>query len=318
MADTLSDIFDLDTFAKAADLGRKTVAVLRREELTTLRSLSLLSDNDIRLLGLPMGQSKLLGAAVRSMNEQATPQLQPQGEEENTSATTSDAGEDCEPLLNACKQSYQVSYLDPLHILTIKANRSKAVHITAFLPDAVKKRISSHRAAVQLKRQDQCDAPYILAPVEDEAYTGITIAEWGAANCRVMHHLLDKCILKKDNVSYYLAYTTKVFDLASKYAWNSVLEFDRQYREVQAEHGFQWGTWAGQLEVQVLVPRPSRPAAELTSAATTKVVDCRQFKMRGQCSFGANCKYRHVAQGGVKSASTTSTAQTGAQASKND
>ena len=41
----------------------------------------------------------------------------------------------------------------------------------------------------------------------------------------------------------------------SRYDWQSILDFDVCYREIQAEHGFRWGTPAANLESLVLINR---------------------------------------------------------------
>jgi hypothetical protein len=56
--------------------------------------------------------------------------------------------------------------------------------------------------------------------------------EWGTANCRLMSYLLQEGKLSRKDIDYYLAYTTKINDMASKFTWQSILSFDRQYREV--------------------------------------------------------------------------------------
>ena len=66
--------------------------------------------------------------------------------------------------------------------------------------------------------------------------------------------------LPSNMIEYYLAYTTQIYDFASKYEWNSILQFDYQYRERQAEHGFTWGSLTANMELQLLqqrIPRSS-------------------------------------------------------------
>ena len=46
------------------------------------------------------------------------------------------------------------------------------------------------------------------------------------------------------NIGKYLAYTVMIFEFASRYDWQSVLDFDIRYREQQAQHNFHWGTAA--------------------------------------------------------------------------
>jgi hypothetical protein len=70
------------------------------------------------------------------------------------------------------------------------------------------------------------------------------------------------------------------------------MQFDKQYRELQAEYSFSWGTFAAQLEMKTLVLKQANAASERSVFNTPE--ECRMYKARGWCSFGGNCKYRHV------------------------
>ena len=72
-------------------------------------------------------------------------------------------------------------------------------------------------------------------------YTGISIDESGAANIRLMHHLLQTGDLARQHLENYMAYTVSVFEMVQVYEWLSILNFDHQYREQQAQLDFQWG-----------------------------------------------------------------------------
>ena len=68
----------------------------------------------------------------------------------------------------------------------------------------------------------------------------ITIEEWGFADMHIMQELLKQKTLV--NVNAYLNYTADIFRLASKYVWYSVLLYDKEYRDMQADKKFEWGT----------------------------------------------------------------------------
>jgi hypothetical protein len=61
----------------------------------------------------------------------------------------------------------------------------------------------------------------------------------GFANMRIMQELLKQIILA--NVNAYINYTADIFRLASKYVWYSVLLYDKEYRDMQADEKFEWG-----------------------------------------------------------------------------
>ena len=144
----------------------------------------------------------------------------------------------------------------------------------------------------------------VLKTEEEHPYARIAMEEWGAANCRLMNFLMQEGKLARKDVEFYLAYTTKIFDLAELYEWHSVLDFDHQYRELQAAHAFPWGTFAPHLE-QKLIPRRSNSNNNKIFNAATKTgspqpnqgqQECKLFKAsRGTyCPFGEGCRYKHT------------------------
>ena len=55
---------------------------------------------------------------------------------------------------------------------------------------------------------------------------------------RLMNRLLCTGQLQRDEIEFYLAYTTKIYEFAEKYDWKSVLNYDYNYKELQTEHKF--------------------------------------------------------------------------------
>ncbi len=196
---------------------------------------------------------------------------------------------------------------DPRSLLSLKATKSKSLHITDFLPESVKKRRMSRQREMVLSTSGTADDVLILRTDDNHPYTGISLSEWGAANCRLMAALLDRQLLPPADTHYYLAYTMKIFEFVSKYEWESVLEFDYRYREIQAEHGMKWGIHAPDLELHILErrqrQRPSMTAKARASQPTRPLIgqhptpvsreECRQFKANGWCRFGPDCRYDH-------------------------
>jgi hypothetical protein len=60
-----------------------------------------------------------------------------------------------------------------------------------------------------------------------------------------MQELLKQNILA--NVNAYINYTADIFRLASKYVWYSVLLYDKEYSDLQADEKFEWGTYRQDL-----------------------------------------------------------------------
>ena len=134
----------------------------------------------------------------------------------------------------------------------MKAASNKAVHITQFLSEKANRRSQSKRQEFVL-RSGRTET-LVLKTEDDHPYLGIYMEQWGAAKMRLLNHLLSKGDLSRENIEYYMAYTTRIFEFAEIYEWNSAIHFDHKYREIQAEHQFQWGTFSLHMELQLLIP----------------------------------------------------------------
>lgn len=191
---------------------------------------------------------------------------------------------------------HHMSINDPRAILTVKATCKKALHITQFLGENAKHKQKIRRKDVILSTAD--DDRLVLRADESHPYSGITLHEWGAANMRLLNRLLASGELPRDHIEYYLAYTATINDFYAKFEWNSILDFDFQYREQQAQHGFPWGQINPMMELQLLIPRPPRMdtrAPPRNGKANPNQTECRQWiANNGYCRFGASCKFKHI------------------------
>lgn len=222
------------------------------------------------------------------------------------------------------KQSTTNYAFDPRTLLTIKSSSKKAVHITQFLSEATKKRRQARKRKFVLGEK-QGDSHLVITTDDEHPYSGLSIEEWSAANCRVMAHLLQMGDLAISDIDYYLAYSVQVYDFAQKYEWEGLLDFDYQYREREAEHSFPWGSNTGNMELSLLQAKsgdfPShRPhhqdrgyyggqrnsphnqqgrsydggREETGKHRPQQTQDCRLFLSRdGYCPFGDKCIYNH-------------------------
>ncbi|KAH3752150.1 hypothetical protein DPMN_186762 [Dreissena polymorpha] len=92
---------------------------------------------------------------------------------------------------------------------------------------------------------------------------------------RLLNHLLSTNLLQRQEVEFYVAYTTMIFEFADIYEWSSVLGYDYHYRELQAEHNFKWGTFSPHMELQMLVPKRTKPVVTSAINQHHSVEDCR-------------------------------------------
>ena len=152
--------------------------------------------------------------------------------------------------------------------------------------------------------QSEEDGTLVMRAEDIHPYSGISIEEWGAANCRLLFAMMSDGAIKSEEVPYYLAYTTTIFEFASRYHWNSVLDYDYQYRERQAQHGFAWGSLNPNSELQLLrktnTPKQGfhynykKNMHQQGYKPGTSTEFCRQWLARGDCRYGSLCRYRHA------------------------
>ena len=69
----------------------------------------------------------------------------------------------------------------------------------------------------------------------------ISLGQWVIANTRIFFPLLQLGKLSSpQDVQHYLAYTIKIMELSSKFAWASVFRFDNEFRHPQAIYSYPW------------------------------------------------------------------------------
>lgn len=300
MADSDSDTdsqFDFHAFANECNLNKKTRDSLIAKAKQTREALVCLTPAEINKLKLPRNQVNSLSMGIKLLQLETREALQAASNQVTQAANNqAERGtSNLTMLLNAASNDedqvktggpYALGF-DPRAVLVLKSRNNKAVHITEFLPEHVKRRRTPKNYRVTQSASNDVQ----FTTEQETTYAGISVDEWGAANMRLLNYLLSSEKMKYRDVDYYHAYTTQIFDFAGRYSWASVLAFDQQYREMQAQNGFPWGTFAPQLELLLLQPKAS--AAPGTSRPYDATEECKMFKARGSCPFGQRCKYRH-------------------------
>ena len=136
----------------------------------------------------------------------------------------------------------------------------------------------------------------------------VTLAQWSVANLAILYKLVAESKLHAGNILDYLSYTTKVCQLVQRYTLISVLLYDRQYRQLQARHGFRWGTDVPHFHTIHLQPRtarPTNPAPHKANTAPHKSVSntaqnltldgkviCKLYNSKAGCHY-KECKFVH-------------------------
>lgn len=138
----------------------------------------------------------------------------------------------------------------------------------------------------------------------------LTLSQWSVANLSILYKLSREGKLTGPSLMDYLSYTTKVYQLVQRYNMISVFLYDREYRKLQANEGFRWGTDVQHLHQMNLQPREKSQGAQYQSVKKVQVSGsrtkntsekrpekrdlgvCRNFNSAKGCTF-PQCKYKH-------------------------
>ena len=135
----------------------------------------------------------------------------------------------------------------------------------------------------------------------------VTLAQWSVANLAILYRLVEGSKLHAGNILDYLSYTTKVCQLLQRYTLVSVLLYDREYRQLQARHGFRWGTDVPHFHTIHLQPRVVRQihpdpvrvnkgnqknSTPVSSMTLDGKVICKLYNSKSGCHY-KKCKFAH-------------------------
>ena len=136
----------------------------------------------------------------------------------------------------------------------------------------------------------------------------VTLAQWCVANNAILYRLVSESKLHLHNMLDYISYGTKICELVQRFTLLSVLLYDRNYRQLQAQNGFRWGTDVPHLQNVHLIPRmprsnsnqlhkggPSQPNRAPQNPGPLTLdgrVICKLFNTKAGCHF-KECRYVH-------------------------
>ena len=142
----------------------------------------------------------------------------------------------------------------------------------------------------------------------------VTISEWNVANNKILFHLIGTGRLPTySDIKSYLVYSVKINQLASKYGWLSVLQYDEDYRINQNKHSFPWTYDNMHMHTYLLNPHSVAPGSgrqyrpqmqsnkQGSNAQASLTVDvtqdgmtiCKKFNRFRGCNFD-KCSFAHV------------------------
>ena len=325
--------FDFKKWCSENGLKQSTVESLEKNDLDSEEALNLVQADDVATLDLTLGQRKLFMQALKLLSG-TNPDQKPEEKHssESTPVTTKSLANDggLEDLL---KKIGGISMDDPLVTLgatgqpfstplervdnnpqvflgtqhqpqSKKEGETKPLLIPDFISTA------TYNGSVEDEQEigGSADARIVLrAPRSKPKLENISLSMWVAANARIMHKLSNTGKLSgPSQIADYLSYTVKVAELLESHTLASVVVYDNEYRKLQHQYGFRWGSDSQHLHTRFLVKRRAlsqfnqtlaRPSADSCSnygrqPQAVKPI-CRQFNSLSGCNW-PQCRYQHV------------------------
>lgn len=300
----------LSTWALARHLTEDTVDTLRSNGCDTIPIIVALEPDDVAALGLNVGQRRMLTRAIHDAKAKAPAsttevpfrQTVQQvalddtrvNEDTMTAPTLVDLLRFGAPMATPVPPT-PVNVDSPEVYLHMAAGKSDTAYydIVDFVPGEILKSEDS-----VLATSDGVEIVARATQSKRGKLFNVTTAQWSAANSAIMARLLQDGVLNMAGINQYLNYTYKVSDLGRTYTWQSILQYDREYRQLQARLGFAWGTDISHLRATALTPKQwtsgpthyKRPPKK-SSVGGEGVNVCRDFN-KGSCQRPA-CKFAH-------------------------
>ena len=137
----------------------------------------------------------------------------------------------------------------------------------------------------------------------------ITLCDWSLANLSILYKLLESGEISSSTQADYLSYTKRIYQLVKCYEMTSVFFYDREYRCLQNQHKFRWGTDVPHLQTIFLRPRAhqQKPQPQRGTSANNGIGKqlvfashsvsgkqiCKKFNSRLGCHI-PNCRFEHI------------------------
>ena len=131
-----------------------------------------------------------------------------------------------------------------------KEGETKPLHILDFISTA------THNGSVEDEQEigGTADARIILRAPRSKPKLDILLSMWVAANARIMHKLSNTGTLSgPSQIADYLSYTVKVAELLESHTLASVVIYENEYRKLQHQYGFHWGSNSQHLKCRALI-----------------------------------------------------------------
>lgn len=138
---------------------------------------------------------------------------------------------------------------------------------------------------------------YIRMKDTHQRLASINPAQWVVASNKILLALWEEEGWSGQNIKDYIVHQIKVGELATRYTWGSVIQYDQEYRDTQAELQYSFGTDSGHLSRVILRDRDSvskQPQAKAKAKSRESHSVCLLFNTEKGCHFASKCKFDHV------------------------
>lgn len=335
----MADLFNLDTWAEANELTQDTIKLLGDKGFKTEKTISKLTPDIIKkeFKTLQLAQSFLLVDAVGSLND-------PKKQDNDETKDTQDGGSDMDMnptsvIERGLANGKQLSAQD---VLTLFQNAAPATGEDGRLPQQSQQQQTQGKAEVfdpfQFNHSSRNPVKFrdirdFISVTISESNTGprdgminigdiqmslkqakpplekVRLSQYMEASLLILRAMALEDGLGVTQILQYVGYLTKIATFAQTYRWDSVLQYDFQYRKSQAELGFPWGADNAYLMQMYLKPhadktsgsgqtqgsqasRAKPPVKTSFDPASGKPI-CQRFNGRLGCSF-MRCNFSHV------------------------
>ena len=341
MGDEMSDEQRVEAWATACKLSTESIKVLAKEGFTSMEALALLEEEDMSATKMPRGQQKLVLRGVRQMK--TTDPLPTQAKDvhppQDSNATKDSDCNTEDPYSALLAQALQGGLAGPGlggASMLGASNGNSDQHATvlnrgrqpAQLNQVTWDNPQIHLETAAGKTSSQFyDIADFIAPgggVEDQILTkrtdgpefiirtgaskpkieSISVPQWSLANLAILHKLMSEG-MNRQGVLDYLSHTARIYQFLKNFEGPSVFLFDREYRRLQGQFDYRWGTDVGHLQTvwlrrKTMVPprennmrgsSGSKPGKGPMTTAGKEI--CKLFNSQKGCPYN-DCKFIHV------------------------
>ena len=227
-------------------------------------------------------------------------------------------GQSCERSTHITASESGYGHGTATHATTqMRADLNPQIYLRNFVPEA---KLGKYRKILDFlpKRSRQCDEEIdigeglifrLKSGTARLKVENVSPTQWIVANSNILGEILSSECRGMDSghmamfVADYSSYSAKIGELGCRFTWSSVMLYDDEYRELQAVHGFRWGSDAGHLTTVILREREVKKTGSNNSHSQSRISKssgedrtCGFYNSGGHCKFEPNCRFAHVCE----------------------